>query len=81
MNASEIILEAKSSRFGEKLFEIRVILGYFTVIPRSFGGHSRKMQIGLKPSKSYIENALIFMPSLLPICLGFTIWVIHRIKT
>ena len=29
---------------------------------------------------SYVENALIFMPSLLPICLGLTIWVSPKLR-
>ena len=62
MNASEIILESKSSSFD-----------LYNRISCSM------IRLDLKPifkiKKSYVENALIFMPSLLPLCLGLTIWV------
>ena len=65
MNASEIILEAKSSRFDlynrVSCYMIRLDL--------------KPILSNKKSKKSYVENALIFMPSLLPICLGLTIWV------
>ena len=63
MNASEIILEAKSSRFDLKNRVSMISLDLKPILSNK------------KSKKSYVENALIFMPSLLPICLGLTIWV------
>ena len=70
MNASEIILEAKSSRFDFQNLKVAFLMNKAVA----------NLLSNKESNLSYVENALIFMPSLLPICLGLTIWVSPRLR-